>query len=84
MGDCKCVHAKVSVTQDLHASVTIGGQPNASVSVGTFATRDGTKDYEKLDNLPRIEGCVLKGDRTIGEIGVGTITPQDIDNLIFG
>lgn len=81
---CRHVHARVKVTGDVRAKVSIGGQENARVSVGTVAIRDGTNDYERLTNLPSIEGTVLKGDRTIGEIGVGTITPQDIDRLIYG
>lgn len=44
----------------------------------------GTNNYEALVNKPSIEGHVLVGDSTIKQIGVGDVTPQDIDKIIFG
>lgn len=41
-------------------------------------------DYEKLANKPSIEGTVLIGNRTLPQIGVGNITEQDIDKLLYG
>ena len=41
-------------------------------------------DYNSLFNKPSIEGHVLVGDSTIGEIGVGELTPQEIDRIIYG
>lgn len=41
-------------------------------------------DYEKLVNKPSIEGHVLVGDSLLHQIGVGDITPQDIDRIIYG
>ena len=84
MGDCKCVSAKVTVSGDIHAKVSCDGGIGGKVSVGTVTIRDGTNDYERLVNLPSIEGTVLKGDRTLPQIGVGLITEQDIDNIIYG
>lgn len=84
MGDCKCVNAKVSVSGDVNAKVSCDCETSASVSVGTVTIRDGTNDYERLVHLPSIEGTVLKGDRTLPQIGVGLITEQDIDNIVFG
>lgn len=84
MGDCKCLHTKVTVSGDVHAKVSIGGQPTASVSVDTVTIRDGTNDYNRLVNQPSIEGHILLGNSTIAQIGVGEITPQEIDQLIYG
>lgn len=44
----------------------------------------GTNNYEALVNKPSIEGHVLIGDSTLPQVGVGDITPQDIDRIIFG
>ena len=46
--------------------------------------KDGVTDYEELENKPSIEGTTLIGNKELGEIGVGIITPQEIDNLLFG
>lgn len=44
----------------------------------------GTSNYEALVNKPKIEGHTLIGDSTLDQIGVGDITPQDIDIIIYG
>lgn len=44
----------------------------------------GTNNYESLVNKPSIEGHILMGDSTLTQIGVGDITPQAIDTIIYG
>lgn len=44
----------------------------------------GTTNYNALANKPSIEGHTLVGNSTLQEIGVGDITAQDIDKLIYG
>lgn len=44
----------------------------------------GTRDYNALTNKPSIEGHTLIGDSTLPQIGVNDITPQSIDNIIYG
>lgn len=34
------------------------------------AEPSGTSDYEELDNKPSIEGNVLIGDKTLGQLGI--------------
>lgn len=43
-----------------------------------------TGDYEKLKNLPKIEGHVLIGDKTYSQLGLDDLTPQEIDEIIYG
>lgn len=47
----------------------------------------GCQDYEKLNNLPKINGVELVGDRSSSEIHVqhemDRITEQMIDNIIY-
>ncbi|MBQ9021568.1 MAG: hypothetical protein IJ113_06100 [Eggerthellaceae bacterium] len=83
MGDCKCVSAKVSVSGDIHATVSCDGTTHGTVSVGTVTIRDGTNDYERLVHKPSIEGHTLTGDSTIDQIGVGTLTVQDIEKILY-
>lgn len=42
-----------------------------------------TGDYEKLNNKPRIENHELVGNSTIDEIGVGTLTVQEIEKILY-
>ena len=67
---------------DINASLSIDGV-NIDASLGEYIG-GGTRDYNALVNKPQIEGVVLIGNKNINEIGIGTITEQDIDNLIYG
>lgn len=42
----------------------------------------GTNDYNDLINKPSIEGVELVGDKTLEELGVEALTPQEIDELL--
>lgn len=44
----------------------------------------GTNDYNALVNKPKIEGVTLKGDKTFKQLGLESMTEQDIDNILFG
>lgn len=49
---------------------------------------EGTSDYEKLDNLPTINGVLLKGDLTTSDLGIergydAQIDPEDSEHLIL-
>ena len=45
-------------------------------------TMGGTNDYNDLMNKPSIEGVELVGDKTLEELGVEALTPQEIDELL--
>ena len=45
-------------------------------------TTGGTNDYNDLINKPFIEGVELVGDKTLEELGVEALTPQEIDAII--
>lgn len=47
------------------------------------ATVVETGDYNKLNNKPRIENHELVGNSTIDEIGVGTLTVQEIERILY-
>ena len=82
---CPCLPATVSVSGNrVEACVLSSGNAGGAVSVGNVVIRDGTNNYEELDNKPSIEGTVLTGDKSLPEIGVYLITPQEIDQLIYG
>ena len=41
----------------------------------------GTMDYTKLKNLPSIEGILLLGNKTFPELGVSSISNEDLDAI---
>lgn len=43
-----------------------------------------TSNYEELNNKPSIEGVTLLGNKTFPQLGLGTLTAQEIDELLFG
>jgi len=42
------------------------------------------KNYENLINRPRIEGVELIGDKSFADLNLFNITPQEIDEIIYG
>lgn len=47
----------------------------------TIPTYFGTSDYERLKNLPQIEGITLIKNKTFTELGMTECSNQDIINL---
>ena len=41
-------------------------------------------NYNELYNKPSIESVVLQGNRTFAQLGLEEMTPQDIDNMLYG
>lgn len=74
---------RVEMTVKGSAPVTakVGGKP--AITAGISAPH-GTSYYPALIGKPRIEGVTLEGDKSFGELGLGDITPQDIDKMLFG
>ena len=59
---------------------------NVIVQIGESGPRGpqgppGTTNYNDLTNKPRIESVELIGNKTLDEIGIGTITENEIDLL---
>lgn len=84
MPDCRCLNGKVTISGGVNASATVSPGVKSSASVGTIVMRDGTNDYERLVHKPSIEGHELVGDSTLMQIGVATLTEQEIDRIIYG
>ena len=85
MDKCPCLPAAVTVSGNrVEARVLSSGNAGGAVSVGNVVIRDGSNNYEELTNKPSIEGTTLVGDKTLPDIGVNVITPQEIDLLIYG
>jgi len=49
---------------------------------------EGSTDYDKLDNLPTINGVTVKGDLTSKDLGIergydATVDPEDGEHIIL-
>lgn len=49
---------------------------------------EGTSDYDKLNNLPTINGVIVKGDLTSKDLGIergydASVDPHDEEHLIL-
>ena len=51
---------------------------------GVIVNHGETKDYEKLENKPKLNSVELVGDRQLSEVGIDKITNAEIFNLLEG
>ena len=77
------IGASLSVDGGVAASMAVDGGLSASLSVGAVALRDGTTDYERLSNKPSIEDVELSGNRTLAQLGVKTLSVQEIERILY-
>ena len=56
-------------------------KPKGNVRGGLSNTR--AFDYEKLSNLPSIEGHTLIGDKSFPELGMDTLSVQEIEKILY-
>lgn len=61
------------------ASFSSNGAFNADFSRRTVTE---IKDYERLDNLPMIEGVTLIGNKTFPQLNMASLTNQEIEDLL--
>ena len=59
---------------------SVSGIGNVSGSVSQSLR---TSDYNQLYNKPSIEGHVLEGDKTFPELGMDTLTVQEIEKILY-
>lgn len=64
----------------VNASVT--GTMGASAALGQTVTVGGTTDYERLRNLPSIEGVTLIGDKTFPQLNMVKLTNSEIEAML--
>ena len=73
----------ISFEQADDIGITFGASENIGIDFDNSSTPFAA-NYNVLANKPSIDGTVLIGDKSLPQIGIGTITDQDIDNMLFG
>lgn len=81
MNNCCTFKATFSEGERLHANFSESQQLHANFGE---ATKVSTSNYNDLYNKPQIEGVTLQGNKTFPELGLGTVTDQEIDIIIYG
>lgn len=71
------------ITGSLSGVETIKGDVLGTGNVKGGMSTSIAWDYEKLKNIPAIEGNKLIGDKTFIQLGLGEITPSDIDEMMI-
>ena len=62
---------------DTDIQLTVG-----QIDTQIYTPGAGSNDYNELINRPKINGIELIGDKTLEELGVEALTPQEIDAII--
>ena len=71
------------ITGSLSGVETIKGDVLGTGNVKGGMSTSIAWDYEKLKNLPSIEGHTLIGDKTFPELGMNTLTTQEIETILY-
>lgn len=72
---------RLSVANGARVALRAHESPSAALSVGREVYDGGTKDYEKLENKPRIEEVELVGNRKLEDFGMDLASRYDIAML---
>ena len=67
----------ISVSGSISAPAQISGAVATAKTVTVYE-----KNYENLDNLPKINGETLIGDKSSEEIGIKALSNMDIERLL--
>lgn len=66
----------------IYANASVTGTMGASATLGQTVIVGGTTDYERLRNLPSIEGVTLIGDKTFPQLNMSRLTNSEIEALL--
>jgi len=79
----KDIYARAHLQPNIiYANASVTGTIGASAILGQTVTVGGTTDYERLRNLPSIEGVTLIGDKTFPQLNMSRLTNSEIEALL--
>lgn len=73
---------RVSLSPQSSIPVSIKKTASQSVEAGKALAYISNPDYESLKNKPSINGCVLTGNKTSGDIDINEIENIELENII--
>jgi hypothetical protein len=66
----------------IRANASVTGTMGASATLGQTVIIGGTTNYERLRNLPSIEGVTLIGNMTFPQLNMSKLTNSEIEALL--
>ena len=77
------VRVPLRVQEDAPVRLSVTPETPVTYKVGEYVEQRirTVSDYEQLDNLPKIDGVILVGDKTAEEIGIRPIGNASILDL---
>lgn len=63
---------------EISGGLKIDGQAGVIYRAG-----GGTADYNLLKNKPEIEGVTLQGNKSFKELGLGMLSVQEIEKILY-
>lgn len=77
------IRADGKITGNISPIGSVSGGISAKGNIKGGMSDQIAWDYEKLKNLPSIEGHVLIGDQTFPQLGMDTLSVQDIEKILY-
>ena len=76
----------VVIDGDMNLLNRIDGEVNLHSQIDgemdTILNAGGTRDYERLQNLPSIESVTLIGNKTFEQLGMSSLSNMEIEELL--
>lgn len=76
------IEAEVSIESCIDADVSIKSDVGIDVGIGRVVEINGTTNYEKLSNKPRIEGIELVGNLLFPQLNLSCITNTELEDIL--
>lgn len=71
------------LTVESESELGLGIEAESELSLGVERSV-GITNYDALTNKPLIEDVPLVGNKTFKQLGLEAMTPQEIDQMIYG
>lgn len=70
------------MAKEIYVSAWLSHNVRACAHLGQTIYFDGSNDYNKLTNKPKIEGVELVGDLTFPQLNLTRITNSELEELL--
>ena len=76
------IEAEASIESGINANVSIKSDAGVDVGIGRGVEINGTTNYERLSNKPRIEGVELVGNLLLSQLNLSCITDAELEDML--
>ena len=77
------INTNLQITEELNTEFTQNDNDDIGLDIGTIM--EGIDpDYEKMRNLPQVNGNTLIGNKTTAQLGIGIVGTYENEHLSIG